>query len=47
MEEEKKEEKILGVEQVNEVTGIVQGIIGKIGSLIGGIFGKSGEEKEK
>lgn len=45
MEEEKKEEKILGVEQVNEVTGIVQGIIGKIGSLIGGIFGKSGKKK--
>ena len=45
-EEEKKEEgtkketeQIPGVEQAAEAVGIAQGMVGKIGSLIGGIFG--------
>lgn len=59
MEEEKKEEsmeeegtkketeQIPGVEQVRETVGMTQGMIGKIGNLIGGIFGCSKQEKKK
>ena len=52
-EEEKKEEEtkketedVPGVEQTEEALRIVQGITGKIGSLIGGIFGGSSKEKK-
>ena len=48
-EEEKKEtEETPGVAQAKETMGMVQGILGKIGSLIGGIFGggkRSPEER--
>ncbi len=54
-EEEKKEEEevkketaeIPGVEQVKEAMGMAQGVIGKIGNLIGGIFGCSKQEKKE
>ena len=59
MEEEKKEEskeeeetkketeQIPGMEQAEEAIGMAQGVIGKIGNLIGGIFGCSKQEKKK
>ena len=53
-EEGKKEEEIKketggipGVGQAKEAMGMVQGIIAEIGSLIGGIFRGSKEEKKK
>ncbi len=46
-EETKKEtEEVPGVEQTEEALQIVQGITGKIGSMIGGIFGGSNKEKK-
>ena len=47
-EEVRKEtEPIPGVEQAKEAMGMAQGVIGKIGNLIGGIFGCSKQEKKE
>jgi len=52
-EEEKKDEEIAketeeipGVKEAKEAVGMVQGVTGKIGSLISNIFGCSSKEKK-
>lgn len=45
--EGKEATEIPGVEQTKEAMGMIQGMIGKIGDLIGGIFGGGKKKEEK